>query len=845
MKKSIVLSCFLSLYSCFFLNAQAPTAWQSRGIGGGGALFSPSVNPANQNEMYIACDMSELFHSTDGGKHWGEESFTQVQGGHDSYVSFTNNPNIRYTVDYTSVNGNDLVRPMKSTNGGVSWTAMASDPYASYPDAGIERLFADYNNPNNLILADYSTIYFSNNGGTSFTLIHTDYYNGAGNHIAGVFFDGTKIYIGTYDGLFFSNNSGATFSRMTTTGFGGPTEKMISFSGAHEGSTVRFLCLTGDSGNVYSGFQYGSDYNGAMTGVYTMDNATGTWVSKMGGISVGNDFPDFCGLANNDIDTMYIAGGSNAGTPIVMKATFSTNWNHVFNTTNNQNIATGSCGQGGPHGWTWAEAFFGFQVCPNNSKIVMLGDYGFAHATTDAGTSWHQQYVDVADQNPAGTNTPASKYYHGIGLENTTNWQVMWNNAANLFAPFSDITGVTSADSGKSWNFISGLTQNSTYRMVKQSSTGNIYAATSSVHDMYQSTRIGDATINGGTGAVYFSVNNGLSFSLMHDFTHPVMWVALDPTNTNRMYASVAYGSTNKGGIYVTNNLSSGAAATWTKLAKPPRSNGHAFNVTVLNNGDLVASFCARKPTSAAAFTDSSGVYYYDAALTTWYDRSDVGMHYWTKDVVVDPNDATQSTWYAGVFSGWSNVPAGTGGVYKTINKGVSWTKISNSYRVNSVTINPTNANEIYFTTETDGLWYSANATNVTPTFSQVSSYPFRHPVRVFYNPFKPTEIWVSSFGNGMMMGSTLATTSIANQSTIEKNQLLVFPNPSNNKLNVVLPADEKSTVKIFSLIGTEVYSGDFYGKNCTLDVSNFSNGVYILEALQGTQKFVKKIVKE
>jgi hypothetical protein len=840
MKKSIVSSCLLLLCSCLY--SQAATSWQSRGIGGGGALFSPSVNPANHNEMYIGCDMSELFHSTDGGQHWGEENFTQVQGGHDSYVSFTNNPNIRYTVDYTSAAGNDLVRPMKSTNAGATWTAMASDPYASYPDAGIERLFADYNNPNNLVLADYSTIYFSNNGGTTFNLIHTDYYNGAGNHIAGVFFDGSNIYIGTYDGLFFSTNSGATFNRMTTSGFGGPTEKMISFSGAHEGSTVRFLCLTGDSGNVYSGFQYGSDYNGAMSGVYTMDNANGMWISKMGGITVGNDFPDFCGMANNDVDTMYIAGGSSAGDPIVMKATFSTNWSHVFNTAGNQNIATGWCGAGGPHGWSYAEAFFGFQVCPNSSKIIVLGDYGFAHTSTDAGTSWHQQYVDVADQNAMNINIPASKFYHGIGLENTTNWQVMWTDASHLYAPFSDITGVTSTDSGKSWNFIPNLAQNSTYRIVQQSSTGNIYAATSTVHDMYQSTRVYDSQINGGSGEIYFSTNNGVSFAVLHNFLHPVMWVVLDPSNSNRMYAAIAHGSTNTGGIYVTNNLSAGAASTWTKLAKPPRSNGHAFNINVLNNGDLVVSFSARKPTSSTGFTDSSGVYYYDLATTTWYDRSDVGMHYWTKDVVIDPNDATQSTWYAGVFSGWSNVPAGTGGVYKTTNKGLSWTQISTSYRVNSITVNPTNANEIYFTTETDGLWYSSNATNVSPAFSQVSSYPFRHPVRVFYNPYKNTEIWVSSFGNGMFVGSAIATSDVK-QLSENNQQIKVYPNPATETINFsVWNLMENGKLFVYDINGKQVSKKDF-SHTTQLDVSNFTAGIYFYQITDGNKAFTGKFV--
>lgn len=841
MKKPLLLST-LVLASCFSAVAQAPTNWQSRGIGGGGALFSPSINPANHNEMYVACDMSELFHSTNAGQSWGEVNFLQVQGGHDSYVSFTNNPGILYTVDYTSVNGNDMVRPMKSTNGGASWAAIAADPYASYPGGGMERLIANYNNPNQLVLADYGTIYFSNNGGTSFTQIHTNANSGAGNHVAGVFYDGNNIYIGTNDGLIYSTNGGTSFSTMAATGFG-PGEVMLSFSGAHEGSTVRFVALTANSADVYADIQYGSSYYQTMAGVYTMDNANGTWVSKMGGINTANDFPVFCGMANNDVDTMYLAGGSNAGNPIVMQATFSTNWLHVFNASGNANIATGWCGQNGDHQWSYAEAPFGFQVCPNSSRIVMFGDYGFVHATTDAGSSWHQQYVDVADQNPVNANTPKLKSYHSVGIENTTNWQVMWADASHMYAPFSDICGVMSADSGKSWQFIPNVytAYNSIYRAVKDPNTGNIYVSTSSVHDMYQSTRIYDSQINGGSGAVYYSTNNGAAFSLLHNFSHPVMWVALDPSNTNRMYAAVANGSANTGGIYVTNNLSAGSGSTWTKLAKPPRSNGHAFNINVLNNGDLVVSFSARKPTSGSNFTDSSGVYYYDATNTTWYDRSDAGMHYWTKDVVVDPNDATQSTWYAAVFSGWANVPAGTGGVYKTTNKGVSWSQVSNSYRVNSVTINPANANELFFTTETDGLWYSNNASNASPTFSQVTSYPFRHPVRAFYNPYKQGEIWVSSFGNGMMVGSNQST-GIKNNAAVNESELKVFPNPASGAIYFASGNKEQSTLVVCDIAGKEIARTEFAGQS-SLDVSGWQSGMYFYRVVCGAKLFAGKFV--
>src|ERR1700752_5016274 len=116
----------IALAAANLIFSQAPIAWQSRGIGGGGALFSPSVNPANHNEMYLACDMGELFHSTNAGQQWGEGNFMQVQGGHDSYVSFTNNASILYTVDYTNFDSASYVRPMKSTNGGTTWTALAN-----------------------------------------------------------------------------------------------------------------------------------------------------------------------------------------------------------------------------------------------------------------------------------------------------------------------------------------------------------------------------------------------------------------------------------------------------------------------------------------------------------------------------------------------------------------------------------------------------------------------------------------------------------------------------------------------------------------------------------------------
>jgi hypothetical protein len=830
--KQFLLFCFAVIF--IFSNAQPPSAFQSRGIGGGGALFSPSINPANTSDIYMGCDMSELFHSTNAGASWDMISYQKIQGGHDSKVIFTNNPNLMYCIDYNSYNGYDKVRAVMTTNGGLTWTPFTNDPLSGN-DA--YHISCDYNNPSRIIVADYGSIWFSSNGGNTFTKIHTCLSNGSGNHIAGTFFDGSNIYIGTNDGIIFSTNAGTSFSTMSTSGIPS-TEGILSFAAAKAGGVTRFFCLT--AVDVWAGFQYGSNYQGEIRGVYSMDNASGTWTSKKTGININTDWAVFVGMAENDINTAYLCGGSSAGAPIVMKtADAGATWAHAFKTANNQNMTTGWSGQGGDHGWGFPESPFGFTVAKNDAATLMFSTYSDAYITKNGGVSWKQQYVSPADENAVNTFTPQQKKYHGIGLENTTNWQVMWIDSTHIMSAFSDINGVMSDDKGASWKFIPNLTQNSVYRLLK-ASNGTIYAATSNVHDMYQTTRIYDAQIDGGTGAVYYSTNNGASFTQLHNFSHPVVWIAMDPSDPKRMYASVLHSTA--GGIYMTTNLDQGTSSTWVKVTSPPRTAGHPFVIEVLNDGSLVASFSARKPTSGASFTASSGVFYSSDHGSTWTDRSDPLMQYYTKDVVIDPSDNTQSTWYACVFSGWGNVPANSGGVYRTTNKGQSWTHISNSYRVNSCTVNPSNTNELYFATETDGLWYSNNIKATSPTFTRVDAYPFRSPVRVFFNPYNTSEMWISGFGAGMMVSGTGSGGGV-NMNAMSANRIIAYPNPCNDKC--FIDAGEYSNATLYGLTGNSIMQFSCSVKT-EIDMSAMASGIYLLtlQDNQGTSRFVR-IVKE
>ena len=57
---------------------------------------------------------------------------------------------------------------------------------------------------------------------------------------------------------------------------------------------------------------------------------------------------------------------------------------------------------------------------------------------------------------------------------------------------------------------------------------------------------------------------------------------------------------------------------------------------------------------------------------------------------------------------------------------------------------------KMFVTTESEGLWRTTNLSASTPTFTVDADYPFLHPLRVFFNPYVPGEVWVASFGGGM-----------------------------------------------------------------------------------------------
>ncbi len=807
-----------------------PTAFDSRGVGGGGALFFPTINPVNDNEFYIACDMSEMFHSTDYGSTYSQLHFSKLTSMNVSTYEFTTKPNVAYSI----YNDGNEGYPVKTNDGGNTWIQL---PGFDASAGMVNRICVNYDDPRQLLMNYYGKIVFSNDSGATFQTVKVAANNGVGIILAGAWFEGSNIYVASNEGMFSSSNGGTSFAPMVTTGMT-PGQVIWHFSAGKNGGLLKFVCIASTGSSTYNGIMPW-DYWGHAKGVYTMDNANGTWVSKSSGINFSNDYVMYTGMARFNPMTIYLGGNdaSTGGALVYKSVDAGATWNKVFNTASNQNIKTGWSGQNGDKGWSWGETTFGIAVAANNANKVLFGDFGFVHTTADGGVTWKQAYVNTADQHPANAATPAKQTYHSIGLENTTCWQVDWQDGNNVMAAFSDIGGIRSTDSGKAWGFTySGMSVNSIYRIAKTLG-GTMFAGTSNVHDMYQSTRLKDAQLDAadGNGKVMYSMDKGATWGQLHSFGHPVFWLAIDPNDSNTMYASVIHygggGGGMQGGIWVTHNLNSLGSSTWTKLPAPPRTEGHPASIIVLNDGKVVCSFSGRI-NGSSQFTASSGVFIYDpSGGGSWADVSDANMQYWTKDIIIDPTDATQNTWYACVFSGWgSSAGGGKGGLYKTTNRGTAWTKLTATQfdRVTSITFNPLDAKEAYLTTEMQGLWFSNNMNTATPTWSLVNSYPFRQPERVYFNPYKQTEMWVTSFGNGLKVSSTgVQPGSVANAVRNEA-PIVVYPNPAKEVLHVSISQLRKDQrLNVYNAAGQVVRSVVANAKETEINTGDLPAGTY------------------
>ncbi|MBI5216622.1 MAG: hypothetical protein HY960_12795 [Ignavibacteriae bacterium] len=372
----------------FFLCAQLSAQWISTGIGGGGAVMAPSISPFDSNEVYLACDMSDVFHSSDFGASWTTIPFQQLTGFHHTVVRFTNVPEVLYTLK--NITGG--YAPVKSTNAGNSWFAItnpagASSAYKCY------ELYAHPEFNHILIISDKTKLYISHDGGSTFgSPFYTDAVT-KGMHLAGVFFDGANVTVCTNKSLLVSSDTGHTFSQMPVEGINSAQEEIAWFIGTKQAGVTKFFCTT-LSPNIVTP-TVSAQSTSSFQNIYRMKSGDANWTSIRSGLpDPVNDKPYFIATAKNDTNTIYLAGTAKISVygPIdvhsVFKSTDGGNtFNNVFlrtsNIQQNDSIATGWFGWGTQrHTWTSGTDALGFAVDPNNADRIIVTHSSNPHVST-------------------------------------------------------------------------------------------------------------------------------------------------------------------------------------------------------------------------------------------------------------------------------------------------------------------------------------------------------------------------------------------------------------------------------------------------------------------------------
>src|SRR5438874_9860143 len=140
-----------------------PTLWTAQGAGGGGSFFSAAINGS---DLWVASDMSGIYHSANLGQSWQMTNFHNasntggIDGGTASQVQFTSDPNILYIPSSN-------LGVAKSTNGGASWSKLTA-----WSGGSAYWMATDPTSTTKILVANADNLYVSSNGGTSFAVAY-------------------------------------------------------------------------------------------------------------------------------------------------------------------------------------------------------------------------------------------------------------------------------------------------------------------------------------------------------------------------------------------------------------------------------------------------------------------------------------------------------------------------------------------------------------------------------------------------------------------------------------------------------------------------------------------------
>jgi photosystem II stability/assembly factor-like uncharacterized protein len=402
----------------------------------------------------------------------------------------------------------------------------------------------------------------------------------------------------------------------------------------------------------------------------------------------------------------------------------------------------------------WITQFFGpgyggsplaIAIAPSDARVVYATDQGRILRSDDAGKNWNQIY----------TRRVSSNAFTGRGMESTTSYGVHFDpfDLQRMFISYTDIGLFRSENGGESWTTsVTGAPRawwNTTYWITFDPQVrGRMWAAMSAVHDLPRPKMWQRKSPESYDGGVCISDDGGRTWRKSNEGMLPTAatHVLLDPSSplSNRVLYVAGFGR----GVY----KSTDGGRTWS-----------------LKNTGIAET----NPLAWRLARDSAGVLY--LILARWSDDGSIGNNqdgalyrssdhaeHWTRmrlpagvngpnGLAVDPRNARHL-----LLAAWARNthPAAGGGVYASEDGGLHWQSVlSQDQHIYDITVDLRNPRIVYAAGFQSSAWRSPDSGK---TWKRIPGFNFKWAHRVVPDPRDIAQIYVTTFGSSVWHGPAI-----------------------------------------------------------------------------------------
>jgi hypothetical protein len=751
--------------------------WEIIGPGGGGSHFKCTVNPFDTNNVFSRCDMTGAQVSWDGGENWHHFNLRTVINDFEFDPSDENTVYASSTGLFRSENKGRTWKLIYPAPGDIIEERMVGD-HAEHsiitrdglPGGWIDKVHVDPQNHNHIVIAVLPTL--TPRGGMV-PLLAGDQIKIMATHDRGKSWKVVAhvpgqavlaIFPGSWEGrpdeiLVVTDRAGAVVSERdgSVQMLDMPVSSLHCADGGKgaDGSVIYLLSRMnkGEYDKVQGGLFRSRDLGRSWTQINSgllKDYHITAQVPYFKAVAVCENYPETAYLSAHVYNDEILVPSSKLRTTMDRKfGTFKTenagdSWRWVYRASMDS-LYTHELEGGWENesfGPEWGESPHSFGVSPANPDICYVTD-NRTFVTRDGGKSWQQIY---SNRHPDGS-------WSTRGINVTTTYGVHFDpfDKDHMIISYTDIGCWNSFNGGKSWfHAINGVPRqwiNTTYwTEFDPDVRDKIFTVRSNCHDlprpkMFRNGKIerheyqGGVAVSADGGRTWTASTSGMSPNAV--CTHLV----LDPQSppANRTLYVTATGQ----GVYKSSD--DGRSWTLSNQGLGDRPNAWRF---------------ARRPDNGALFLITMRALRDKAEFDGGLFRSDDGAASWQKvalpegvngphDLQIDPEEPDRM-----YLSAWPWTRLGKeycGGLYRTEDGGVSWTRVFNQQaHVWGVAIDPRKPSTIYINTFDNAAFRSDNRGE---SWTRIPGYNFKWGHRPIIDPYDPEMIYLTTFGGSVFHG--------------------------------------------------------------------------------------------